>query len=169
MYISVHIRICIHAYRRHSTAGGLHRPSRRSVHIRICIYLCIYVYVYIHTGGTALPVDYIDQVGDLCEKYNVKLHMDGARIFNAATAVIDYMLYIDLCIYVYTYIYVYIDLCIYVYIYRSMYICIYIYIWMCIYIYICLYRSMYIHIYMLYIDLCIYVYTYIYVCMYIYI
>ena len=38
-------------------------------------------------GGSALPVDYIDAVGRLCKKYNVKLHMDGARIFNAAAAV----------------------------------------------------------------------------------
>ena len=38
-------------------------------------------------GGSALPMSYIDAVGQLCEKHRVKLHMDGARIFNAAAAV----------------------------------------------------------------------------------
>jgi len=38
-------------------------------------------------GGSALPLEYIDAVGKLCKKWNVKLHMDGARIFNAAAAV----------------------------------------------------------------------------------
>ncbi|EKX53714.1 hypothetical protein GUITHDRAFT_100686 [Guillardia theta CCMP2712] len=37
-------------------------------------------------GGVALPVDYIDKVGSLCRAHGLKLHMDGARIFNAATA-----------------------------------------------------------------------------------
>ena len=38
-------------------------------------------------GGTALPLEYIDAVGQLCAQHKVKLHMDGARIFNAAAAV----------------------------------------------------------------------------------
>ncbi len=39
-----------------------------------------------NTGGQVLSVDYIDAVGELCKKYDLKLHIDGARIFNAATA-----------------------------------------------------------------------------------
>lgn len=38
-------------------------------------------------GGQPLPVAYIDQVGELCQKHDLKLHIDGARIFNAAVAV----------------------------------------------------------------------------------
>lgn len=38
-------------------------------------------------GGQPLPVEYIDAVGQLCQTHNLKLHIDGARIFNAATAV----------------------------------------------------------------------------------
>ena len=37
------------------------------------------------SGGRALPTEYIDAVGALCQRYDLKLHIDGARIFNAAT------------------------------------------------------------------------------------
>lgn len=37
-------------------------------------------------GGVPLSVDYINQVGALAKKQNIKLHIDGARIFNAAAA-----------------------------------------------------------------------------------
>jgi threonine aldolase len=35
-------------------------------------------------GGTALSVEYTRAVGDLAEERGLKLHLDGARIFNAA-------------------------------------------------------------------------------------
>jgi len=38
-------------------------------------------------GGQALPVEFIDAAGQLCKKYNLKLHIDGARLFNACTKV----------------------------------------------------------------------------------
>ncbi|PJF40814.1 MAG: low-specificity L-threonine aldolase [Phototrophicales bacterium] len=38
-------------------------------------------------GGQPLPIAYIDRVGELCRQYGLALHIDGARIFNAATAV----------------------------------------------------------------------------------
>lgn len=38
------------------------------------------------TGGQPLTADYITQVGQLCRQNNLKLHIDGARIFNAAAA-----------------------------------------------------------------------------------
>jgi threonine aldolase len=38
------------------------------------------------TGGQPLSADYIQQVGQLCREYGLKLHIDGARIFNAAAA-----------------------------------------------------------------------------------
>ena len=37
-------------------------------------------------GGQPLPTDYIDSVGEFCHTNNLKLHIDGARIFNAAVA-----------------------------------------------------------------------------------
>jgi threonine aldolase len=36
-------------------------------------------------GGRVLSVEYTDQVSELCKKHNLKLHIDGARLFNAAT------------------------------------------------------------------------------------
>lgn len=38
------------------------------------------------TGGQPLPTGYINQIGNLCRHHNLKLHIDGARIFNAAAA-----------------------------------------------------------------------------------
>ena len=37
-------------------------------------------------GGIPLTLDYVRQVGELARAHNLFLHMDGARIFNAATA-----------------------------------------------------------------------------------
>lgn len=37
-------------------------------------------------GGQPLSVAYTDAVGQLCRWHDLKLHIDGARIFNAATA-----------------------------------------------------------------------------------
>ena len=35
-------------------------------------------------GGRILPLTYIDELGALCKSRNIPLHMDGARIWNAA-------------------------------------------------------------------------------------
>ena len=37
-------------------------------------------------GGVALPPSYMDQMGMLATELNIKCHVDGARIFNAAVA-----------------------------------------------------------------------------------
>lgn len=37
-------------------------------------------------GGRALPVDYMDRVGELAHRYGLALHVDGARLWNAAVA-----------------------------------------------------------------------------------
>ncbi|KAI4370240.1 hypothetical protein MLD38_018610 [Melastoma candidum] len=37
-------------------------------------------------GGRCQSIEYTDKVGDLAKKHGLKLHIDGARIFNAATA-----------------------------------------------------------------------------------
>jgi threonine aldolase len=38
------------------------------------------------TGGRVLPVEYMDAVGALAHEHGVKLHVDGARLWNAAVA-----------------------------------------------------------------------------------
>jgi threonine aldolase len=38
-------------------------------------------------GGKVLPVDYVREVGALCAEHGVKLHMDGARIWNAMATI----------------------------------------------------------------------------------
>ena len=35
-------------------------------------------------GGRVLPLAYVDEIGALCAKHSLKLHVDGARIWNAA-------------------------------------------------------------------------------------
>lgn len=37
-------------------------------------------------GGVPLPVEYMDAVGQLARQYGLQVHLDGARIFNAAVA-----------------------------------------------------------------------------------
>ena len=37
-------------------------------------------------GGTVLPLEYMKQVRELADQHNLKVHLDGARIFNAAVA-----------------------------------------------------------------------------------
>ncbi|KAK7356708.1 hypothetical protein VNO80_15983 [Phaseolus coccineus] len=39
-----------------------------------------------NSGGRCLSVEYTDSVGDLAKKHGLKLHIDGARIFNASVA-----------------------------------------------------------------------------------
>lgn len=39
-----------------------------------------------NTGGRCLSAEYTDKVGELAKKHGVKLHIDGARIFNASVA-----------------------------------------------------------------------------------
>ncbi|KAL9331348.1 hypothetical protein ACSQ67_000958 [Phaseolus vulgaris] len=38
------------------------------------------------SGGRCLSVEYTDRVGELAKKHGLKLHIDGARIFNASVA-----------------------------------------------------------------------------------
>jgi threonine aldolase len=35
-------------------------------------------------GGRCLSVEYTEKVGEVAKKYGIKLHIDGARIFNAS-------------------------------------------------------------------------------------
>lgn len=37
-------------------------------------------------GGTVLPIDYLRQVRELADRHGLSVHLDGARVFNAAVA-----------------------------------------------------------------------------------
>lgn len=39
-----------------------------------------------HSGGRCISAEYTDKVGEIAKKYGLKLHIDGARIFNASAA-----------------------------------------------------------------------------------
>lgn len=39
-----------------------------------------------NSGGRCITADYTDKLGELAKSYGLKLHVDGARIFNASTA-----------------------------------------------------------------------------------
>jgi len=39
-----------------------------------------------HVGGTVYPTARVDEICDRAHERGLKVHMDGARIFNAATA-----------------------------------------------------------------------------------
>lgn len=39
-----------------------------------------------NTGGRCISAEYIDKVGEVAKKHGLKLHIDGARIFNASVA-----------------------------------------------------------------------------------
>ncbi len=58
-------------------ADDVHQPISR---------LIILENTHNRCGGTVLSADYMRQVGELAKKYQLRLHIDGARIFNAAAA-----------------------------------------------------------------------------------
>ncbi len=39
-----------------------------------------------HCGGVVLPLEHVRAVRELCDRHGLKLHLDGARLFNAAAA-----------------------------------------------------------------------------------
>nr|ACJ85157.1 unknown [Medicago truncatula]AFK44463.1 unknown [Medicago truncatula] len=41
---------------------------------------------HVNSGGRCLSVEYTDRVGEVAKKHGLKLHIDGARIFNASAA-----------------------------------------------------------------------------------
>ena len=57
--------------------GNVHLPRTR---------LIVIENTHNRMGGTVLPVAYTDGLGKLARKYSLKVHMDGARLFNAAVA-----------------------------------------------------------------------------------
>jgi threonine aldolase len=60
-----------------SPKGDLHHPVTKLICLENTQANC---------GGRCLPIEYIDKVGELAKKHGLKLHIDGARIFNASVA-----------------------------------------------------------------------------------
>lgn len=36
------------------------------------------------SGGRVMPLDWMDELASICKSHNIKMHMDGARVFHAA-------------------------------------------------------------------------------------
>lgn len=58
-------------------ADDAHQPITRLVSLENTHNRC---------GGVALTAEYTQAVGELCHQHGIKLHLDGARLFNAAAA-----------------------------------------------------------------------------------
>ena len=58
-------------------AEDVHQPKTRLICLENTQNVC---------GGVPLSAEYTMQVGDIAKKYGLSLHLDGARIFNAAAA-----------------------------------------------------------------------------------
>ena len=58
-------------------ASDLHYPPTRLITLENTHNYCM---------GSPISPEYMSQVGNLAQKYNLKIHIDGARIFNAAIA-----------------------------------------------------------------------------------
>ena len=58
-------------------ASDIHYPPTRLITLENTHNYCM---------GSPISPEYMKQVGNLAKKYNLKIHIDGARIFNAATA-----------------------------------------------------------------------------------
>ena len=39
-----------------------------------------------HSSGTVIPLDKMKEIYDIAQKYNLPVHLDGARLFNASTS-----------------------------------------------------------------------------------
>eukprot|EP00252_Welwitschia_mirabilis_P013891 TRINITY_DN3074_c0_g1_i1.p1 TRINITY_DN3074_c0_g1~~TRINITY_DN3074_c0_g1_i1.p1 ORF type:complete len:372 (+),score=83.00 TRINITY_DN3074_c0_g1_i1:399-1514(+) len=61
------------------------RPSSRELYCPTTRVICI-ENTQGNCGGKCLTEDYTDRIGELAKSHGVKLHVDGARIFNASTA-----------------------------------------------------------------------------------
>jgi threonine aldolase len=58
-------------------AGDVHQPKTRLICLENTQNIC---------GGVSLSVEYTQRIGEIARKENLALHIDGARIFNAAAA-----------------------------------------------------------------------------------
>lgn len=61
------------------------RPTHDDLYYPTTRLICL-ENTHANCGGRCLSVDYTDKVGEIAKKHGLKLHIDGARIFNAAIA-----------------------------------------------------------------------------------
>lgn len=61
------------------------RPLKADVHAPRTKVVCL-ENTHNRMGGKVLTVEYIQSVANLCQEYQIKLHMDGARLLNAVVA-----------------------------------------------------------------------------------
>jgi len=59
------------------------RTAKDDVHFPLTKIVCL-ENTHNRMGGKVLTVEYIESVAQLCKQYGLKLHMDGARLMNAA-------------------------------------------------------------------------------------
>jgi threonine aldolase len=57
--------------------GNVHFPKTSLICIESSHNMC---------SGSALPFSFIEDISKVCSRHDIKLHMDGARVFNSATA-----------------------------------------------------------------------------------
>lgn len=67
--------LCLQEVREAIHDGEIHKPITRLIAIEN---------THNEAGGKALPLEFIDEISKICKENSLKLHMDGARIFNAA-------------------------------------------------------------------------------------
>jgi threonine aldolase len=56
-----------------------------NIHFPVTDLICIENTHYV-CGGRVLPLSYVNDLSQLCRRNNIPLHMDGARVWNAAIA-----------------------------------------------------------------------------------
>lgn len=61
------------------------RPLGEHVYFPSTSLICI-ENTHANCGGRCITVEYTDKIGELAKRYGLKLHVDGARIFNASIA-----------------------------------------------------------------------------------
>lgn len=61
------------------------RVVKRSIHSPGTVLLCV-ENTHNRAGGTVVPLDALDQYRSIVERHGMRMHLDGARVFNAALA-----------------------------------------------------------------------------------
>jgi len=61
-------------------------PLAGQIHVLFFLlsFVNISYYCFCSAGGKCLSVEYTDKVGEIAVNHGLKLHIDGARIFNAS-------------------------------------------------------------------------------------
>lgn len=81
---------CLHEVKRKIRGFDFHEPRTRLILVENTHNMC---------GGKVLPLEFLQEVQKIAQENNLAVHMDGARVFNAAThlkiPVADIVKYVD--------------------------------------------------------------------------